>query len=211
MPISLETNLAGLEAYLKSHPKLVVKAAKRSMKEMLPKMEKAGIDSIRRNHYKIARKDIKKRMKRINRARGGLFFNVSAFNQLEAGIAFSNLVFPLIRFVTGKKSPRKQKNIPVAKRSKIKVQVRPGNKVRLDHSFITKGHGAKYQLFRRKGKPKKRHLQTVPSLAHVIRKDVVLQGRMVRAAQAVLRKRIPQNLKFFLDKAARINERKRSA
>ena len=76
-------------------------------------------------------------------------------SDLKAKITISGAPVPLIAFVTGKGTPRDQKNLTIKQRqrSSVTVQIIPGKKVKLQHAFIEKAkRGAfKYQIFKRKG------------------------------------------------------------
>ena len=203
MNISLDSNLEGLDAFLKSYPKEVAKATKRSMARMVTSMTKESRNSIKSGHYKTSNREINERTRKIKRLKGPVF------NRLEAGLAYSDKPLDLIKFVKGKKSPRKQKGIKVSRRRPIKAEVRPGNVSTLRRTFIAKGRGGNFQAFRRHGK--KLAKQVVPGLSHKIISSLRLRTAVDRAARRRLAREMPINLRFFIGQSIIKNETKRSA
>jgi len=91
-------------------------------------------------------------------------------NKMSILMVMPRKSFGLLRFVQGRKSPRKQKGVKIKDRKNLKVRIKPGEVKQLQHAFIAKGKGRRkeggtnYQVFRRTKEGKLRRMAT-PSIA----------------------------------------------
>lgn len=121
-----------------------------------------------REERKLKAGEIKKQFMKIDKARKG---------RLIATVTISGRVIPLIRFIKGSKSPRKQKGIAVRRRKELKAEIDKGHTTKMGSAFIAKDHKGKNQVFRRHANAlrKRRNsqkgpigIQMTPSLAVLI-------------------------------------------
>lgn len=122
--------------------------------------------SVRLESFKLLKKNVKTTTKKLKdkyteteKATG------NTVDALQGSFTFNTKSMPLIDFVSGNKDPIKQKGIPVAKRRRLKVMVRPGSRVQLKQAFIQRANNS-IQVFRRVDNKLKR--LTAPSTAHIV-------------------------------------------
>jgi len=70
-------------------------------------------------------------------------------NKLKSKMWITGRSIPMIEFVRGSKDPREQKGIPVKRRKKISVRIRPGKTFKKKKLFIAKSNKGRNMVFRR--------------------------------------------------------------
>lgn len=166
MRIKIGIDLNRVDVFLDNlKTKALVQATRGAMNRSLSMLvTRAG--RIARDNRKLKLKEIKNDFFKIKRAKG------NSLGELDASLEISGRPMSLIRFVVGDKSPRPQAGIPVAKRKRVKVEVKPGTRAIRAHAFIAQGKGGNFQVFTRKGQGRF-NKQSVPSLASVFAKDEI--------------------------------------
>ena len=131
----------------RDHKRAVVKSVKRAINRTTPAMKKAVAASVSAK-YKITKAKVNKNYTKVRKRIRG--FDI---NTLEGEVSISGQSIPMILFVKGKKTPRKQKGIPVAKRRGFKLEVERGKTRKSGKRvFIARGRQTdfgKYQVYRR--------------------------------------------------------------
>ena len=197
LDLSIEHNFNDLEIWLDdAKQKEAFQSARAAINRSLIATRKLSGKLIRRQ-YKVKKSglsatDIKK-AHRIVKAKGGTLAT------LRGEVRFLGKPIPLLSFVSGSKSIIEQKGIKVAKRKKLKVEIRPGKKIVLKAAFIGKVHTK--QVFKRGGKGLKR--QAGPSIP-----EIVFRPRMLKALQTKLvrtfNQRFPVEMAFRM---GRLNDK----
>lgn len=176
-----------------------VPALKRAVNRAAISVRKEGIIQIRK-HLKLKVSDVRKRT-RVSKSRAGI--SGTRFKTVESRVYFSGNPIPLLAFVTGSKQPRDQKGIAVSRRKGIKVQIKPGRKIKLRHAFIADVQSK--QVFKRSGtgkSPLKK--QGVPSIGTVVNSTKRrIRPRLQAVAQSRFNTVFVQEINARLDKATR--------
>jgi hypothetical protein len=122
----------------------IPKATRRALNKTLDK-SRTRMNQEFREKRKIKIGELRKQFQRVNRAKG------NRITRMVAEVIPSIKAVSLIRFVVGKKEPRRQAGISVRRRRLIRTEVRPGKKLKRAHLFIARGRGGKFQVFQRMG------------------------------------------------------------
>lgn len=152
LEINIEHNFHDIKKMMDEISKVEILAAtKKAMNVALTRGRVVVVKEIRK-HVNLAPAKVKKRIQ-IKRASG------ESLNAVVGALAFSDIPIAMKEFVVGKKEDIKQKGIPVKKRRKLKVKIKPGKTVRLKGAFIQTMKSQ--QVFRRRGDgPQSRKLGT---------------------------------------------------
>lgn len=190
------TDLKAIRRSIKRYPSVVTRATKRSMARTLPLMKRITVREIKTRYYAKAKPtSIKSRMRDIKRLSG------SDLDGLAIGITFDKKPFSLIDFVKGAKTPRRQAGIPIAKRPKLKAEITKGKVTILAKSFIAKGKGGNFHVFRRDKAGKLIKRSEPQSLAYLLGTKAELHTRILRAAVTRFNREFSRTLTFLLGKA----------
>jgi hypothetical protein len=133
---NLKQFMSGIK--LKALPKATRKALNKTLDLTRTRMNREF-----RDERKIKIGELKKRFQKVNRARG------NRIAQMIAEVIPSIRSVSLIKFVVGKKEPRRQSGISVRRRRLLRTEVRPGKKLKRAKLFIARGRGGNYQVFQR--------------------------------------------------------------
>lgn len=192
--IEIQDNFLEVAEIFAKHQKHVVAAARFSINRSLLTVRNESIPMIRK-HLNMKVGAVRKRAA-IERTKGG------GLRSLIGAVDYSVTPVGLIEFVKGNKQPIKQKGIKVAKRRKVKIEIRPGRRLTLKSAFIQKVKTT--QVFRgRRGIGF--HKQGVPSIGWVVfnrdgihRKLVGIgQDRFKELFNSEIQKRIDGTVKTF--------------
>lgn len=187
--------LKAVRRSIKKYPAAVSRATKRAMRRTLPLMKRITVREIKTRYYAKARPtSIKARMRDIKQLDGN---NIDA---LAVGITFDKKPFSLIDFIKGAKTPRKQKGVPIAKRRKLKAEITKGKVTVLAKSFIAKGKGGNFHVFRRDKAGKLIKRAEPQSLAYLLGSKTELQVRILKAAVTRFGREFQRTLTFLLGK-----------
>lgn len=150
-----------------------------------------------RKRRKLQLKEVKKRIT-ISKAKG---VNLAA---LQAKIRFSGMPLPMILFILGQKTPKKQ-TLPNPRRKSRRFEIIKGQKKSKKGLFIQRAQRGRmqFQVFRRKDpndKSKGFRLQSVPSIAEVLRKKSNLLRRIENRGGRILETEYDRALAFQLQK-----------
>lgn len=170
--IEIQDNFLDVAELFAKHQKHIVAAARFSINRSLLTVRQESIPMIRKN-LNMGVTAVRKRAE-IERTRGG------GFRSLVGSVDYSVEPVRMIEFVKGSKQPIKQKGIPVRKRRKLKVEVRPGKRIKLPGAFIQRKKSI--QVFRRMGTGRFRK-QSVPSIGWVVFNRDGIHKKLVKVGQ----------------------------
>lgn len=136
------TNLIRISAQLADIGKQARPAMRRALKRGLLAMKTESIREIK-STLKIRNKDLKNAF-RLSAPQGDQIF-------MSADIGYSSASLPMLIFVRGTRSPILQKDIPIKRRRKLKVEIVPGRKTLIKGAFIQIVRGRLGVFKRRKG------------------------------------------------------------
>lgn len=195
--ISLELahNLTEAGLYLKDvHKADLTKAVRSALNRSLKSLETESNKAIRRIRRLKAREIRREWFVMVKRTKGR---NIAAF---EAILGIKDKPVSLIRFVKGSKNPRNQQGVKVARRRKIAIEIKPGNKKKLKDAFIAKGRGNKNHVFRREtSKSFPINKQSTPSL-HLLFKDSAFRRPIENIVAKRLQREFVTALNFAISK-----------
>lgn len=154
------TNLHEISAQLSELGKQARPAMRRALKRGQIAMRTESIAQLKKS-LKIKNKDLKEAFK-LSAPQGDRI-------AMYADIGYSSASLPLLYFVVGNRRPLEQWGIPVKKRRKLRVEIRPGKKTLMKGAFIQIVRGRLGVFRRRSGKGNK---QLVSQRTHSIVYDI---------------------------------------
>lgn len=133
-----------------------VKRANRfAINKALVTIRKEGVQKIREK-LNLPVNELRNKHTRLRKA-----IPQQSLGSMEGVVSFSDIKIPMIRFISGKKTPIDQKGVAVSSRKKLRATVIPGRKITLPHSFVMRG-----QVFTRTKSGLK--LQRTRSVGHLV-------------------------------------------
>lgn len=160
-------NIDELKVFLtNTRIKALTTATRQSMNRSLSSLQTKA-NKTAREHRKLKAGVIKRKYFRLQKAVGLDLLN------MEASLEISGRPLSLIHFVKGSKDPPNQKGVPIAKRKRVRVEVRPGRQVRLKRAFIAKARGGVNHVFIRDSRDDTMQKLAAPSLAHLFSKKEI--------------------------------------
>ena len=204
MSIKIKTNMLDVLDELdlildKKTKQAVYKGLKRALGRTAISFRKQVVKEIQKE-VKLPTTYLKEDFVKINRAGlkkrsiMGLYIAVDVHNTSRSqGVS-------LIRFIAGKKEPRKQTGKRVNRRTKLRAQVTPGKRTTLKKAFIAKvtasDNSSHYHVFVR-DKRGRLIKQTVPR-PHVFAKRKRVTARILKAMLPVLVERVKHEIQWYL-------------
>ena len=141
---SIEADFDALEKSLKRlEGKALTTIVKRSMDKGHDSLVKRALQMAQKERY-LKQSVIKSRYFRLRKAKG------VSLNNLSAALEVSNAKISMANFVKGPRVPRKQKGIPIAKRKRLRFEVRKGRRFKgVGGIFLARGVNKNVHVFRR--------------------------------------------------------------
>lgn len=203
LSISLDKDIREINMFLDDIKfQAVVKSARQGVNRAATRTQSFAIRELRKRR-KLKLQDLKgskKKGKRgfvtVSKARGSSLFGI------EASVNFSGIPLPMILFIIGKASPRKQTR-PNARRTPRKFEIVQGQKREKKGLFVQKAkHGSqRFQVFRRRDPSDRTQgmkAQSAPSIAQLLSSKRNLLIKIENNAIALLQKEYDRALRFNL-------------
>ena len=203
LEISLDRDIKEINAFFTDLKfKVITTAARQGLNRAATRTRSLAIKELRKRR-KAKLSDLKgnknkKGFVTMTKARGN---NISA---LEAMINFSGVPLPLILFILGSKSPKRQL-LPNQRRRSRRFEIIKGKKKSKGGLFVQKAKSGsrRFQVFRRNDpndKSKGLSMQSAPSIAELLRRKSNLMRKIENRAIALMQLEYDRALKFQLSK-----------
>jgi len=197
LEISLDKDIRELQMFMTDLKfNVVTKSARQAINKTVKATKSNAIKELRKRR-KVKLKEMKGFVKTMN-ARG------SDITKLEGKVLFSGLPLPLILFILGNKSPRRQ-TLPNRRRKARRFEIAKGKKQAKSGLFVQKANkgGRQFQVFRRAdpNDPSKGFkAQSAPSIAQTLRTKQNIKRKIENTAIARLQREFDTALRFNLSK-----------
>lgn len=174
LDIHIKTNIYEVREFLDDFKLKIMGASTRTAINKSIRATRTHASKEIRSHLNLKAREFKGDHTKTFNAKGSRLENITG------ELSFSGHEIPLLKFVTGSTDTIKQRGISVNKRRKLKVKVKRGKSIRATGAFIQKVRTK--QVFRR-GRSGKLYKQSVPSVAHYVRTNMVLRNSLERKAK----------------------------
>ncbi len=203
LEISLDKDIREIQTFFTDLKfKAITKAARQGLNRAADRTRSLALKDIRKAR-KAKLSDLKGSKNKMGfvttrKAKGNNIAN------LEAKVLFSGIPLPLIMFILGTKTPKKQ-NMPNSRRRSRRFEIVKGKKQKRKGLFVQKAKsgGRQFQVFRRadpNDRTKGFRMQSAPSVAEMLRSKANMLRRIENAAIALMQKEYDTALKFQLGK-----------
>lgn len=197
LEISLDKDIREINQFITDLKfKAITTSARQAINKTVKATKSNALKELRKRR-KVKLKDLKSFVKTRN-AKG------SNIAKLEGRVLFSGLPLPLILFILGSKTPKKQ-TLPNARRRSRRFEIVKGKKQAKEGLFVQKANrgGRQYQVFRRadpNDRSKGFKAQSAPSVAQTLRNKQNILRKIENAAIARLQREYDTALRFNLSK-----------